>query len=82
MVYRGLKVDPFETTGVVMYFLGRTHEVREENLFLSYVSKRDLVFDIGANLGIYSIIAAKKGAKVISFEPSKSVSKILKRNIT
>jgi len=42
--------------------------------FLSHIHTGDVVFDVGANIGIYTILLAKKvGAtgKVIAFEPEK-----------
>ena len=48
-------------------------------------SAREIIFwDIGANLGLYSIYAAAKydKIKVISFEPSTSNLRILSRNIS
>lgn len=59
-----------------------------EDDFVSHIIKflpKDGVFiDIGANLGIHSIIAARhmgKDCKVIAVEPIKSNQKLLKRNI-
>jgi FkbM family methyltransferase len=51
-------------------YVTKTYE--EETLkYLQKIIKKDDVFlDIGANVGIYSIIAAQLGAKTISFEPS------------
>ena len=48
-------------------------------------SAREIIFwDIGANLGLYSIYAAVKHSKikVISFEPSASNLRVLSRNIS
>ena len=46
-------------------------------------SKDNCLFDIGANLGIYSIYYAKKfDAKVFSFEPSFKNLELLARNIS
>ena len=50
----------------------------------NFEKDKDIIFwDIGANLGIYSIYAASiyKKIKVISFEPSTSNLRILSRNI-
>ena len=45
-------------------------------------SKYNCLFDIGANLGLYSIYYAKKfDAKVFSFEPSFKNLELLARNI-
>ena len=41
-----------------------------------------VVMDIGANVGVFSLLAARMGAeKVIAFEPVNSTYEILKRNI-
>ena len=46
------------------------------------IKKGDVVVDIGANIGSYSIYAAKKGAiKVYAFEPNKEAFKTLKKNV-
>ena len=44
-------------------------------------SKDDIFFDVGANVGIYSIYAGRRGARVFSFEPESSNFSILNRNI-
>ncbi len=41
----------------------------------------DIFWDIGANMGLYSIYAAKKGLKVFSFEPSGYNFFMLTKNI-
>jgi FkbM family methyltransferase len=41
-----------------------------------------IVIDVGAYLGYYSIIAAKKGFKVLAFEPNPEVIPFLKSNIS
>jgi|GEM_PF-6802548 len=45
------------------------------------IKKNDIVFDIGANIGIFSIYAASLGAQVYSFEPNPEIFKILDQNI-
>ena len=50
--------------------------------WLSTLSKDKILLDIGANVGMYSIIAAKVyGAKVYSFEPEPINYSILTKNI-
>jgi hypothetical protein len=44
-------------------------------------NKDDIFFDIGANIGLYSCYAAKKGIKTFSFEPSVFNLEILAKNI-
>ncbi|MBF0523111.1 MAG: FkbM family methyltransferase [Candidatus Omnitrophica bacterium] len=41
----------------------------------------DVLFDIGANVGLYSIYAAKKGIDVVSFEPESQNFALLNKNI-
>lgn len=52
--------------------------------FKSYNSKKIVFWDIGANIGLYSIYAAVKfkGIEIISFEPSTSNTRTLSRNIS
>ena len=47
-------------------------------------SKKIIFWDIGANIGIYSVYAATKfnNIEVVSFEPSTSNLRILSRNIS
>jgi FkbM family methyltransferase len=49
---------------------------------INKLNKGDLFIDIGANQGLFSIIASNKGAKVISFEPNFEIFKIFVRNIS
>lgn len=41
----------------------------------------DVLFDIGANIGLYSIYAAKKGIDVIAFEPESQNFALLNKNV-
>lgn len=45
------------------------------------IKKKDIVFDIGAHIGSFSIYAAHKGAKVYAFEPDEKNFEILLKNI-
>lgn len=44
-------------------------------------SSGETLFDVGANIGLYSLLAAKRGAKVIAFEPESQNYSILNKNI-
>ncbi len=44
-------------------------------------SNSDIVVDIGAYSGIFSLVAGKVGAKVISFEPNPNIVGSLKKNL-
>ena len=41
----------------------------------------ELLFDIGANIGQYSVVAAKQGLRVVAFEPESQNFAVLIRNI-
>lgn len=43
--------------------------------------KDDVFFDVGANIGIYTILAAQKGATVFAFEPESKNYALLNRNV-
>jgi FkbM family methyltransferase len=46
------------------------------------IKNNDIVIDAGANIGIFSLLAAKKGAVVYAFEPQQLFFNYLKKNIT
>jgi len=45
------------------------------------IKKDDVVFDCGANLGIFTILAAYRGAKVYAFEPIKAACSALEHTL-
>lgn len=49
--------------------------------WLERVSETDVLWDIGANVGMYTLYAARKGARVCAFEPEVSNCWILNRNL-
>ncbi len=59
-------------------------EVIETSLFLDNVGRGDTVIDVGANIGYYTLLAARKvgpEGKVIAFEPDPESFSFLKRNV-
>tara|TARA_Y100001970_G_C14253719_1_gene873606 strand:+ start:2781 stop:3638 length:858 start_codon:yes stop_codon:yes gene_type:complete len=58
------------------------YEYEEMSFLFDYLDRNDLVVDIGANIGAYTILAASKGSKVIAVEPIPSSFEILKKNIS
>ena len=60
------------------------YEPYESQLILREVKEGDVVIDIGANIGYYSILLADKvgvNGKVYAFEPNKICFEILKKNV-
>ncbi len=57
------------------------YDYEEMNFLKNNLSKGDLFIDIGSNVGVYSILAASTGARVIAIEPVPESFEILKKNI-
>jgi FkbM family methyltransferase len=49
--------------------------------WINSFSPLDTLFDIGANIGLYSLLAAKKGLRVVAFEPESQNFAVLNANI-
>lgn len=60
--------------------LGKYEEFETE-LFLERLDPEMVVVDVGANIGYYTLLAAKRVKKVIAIEPDKGCFEILKKNI-
>lgn len=73
----GMRVHKHGDTAVII------KEIWEEQSYqnLRDVGANDLVFDIGANQGIFALYAASKGAKVYAVEPDPANFAILQNNI-
>lgn len=50
-------------------------------LFIEVLQPGDVVYDVGAHLGYYSVLAAFLGANVHAFEPSRATLPFLERNV-
>lgn len=48
-------------------YLEKNHIMYENNLY--NISEKDIIFDCGANMGLFAAYAASKGAQVYAFEP-------------
>ncbi len=58
-------------SGVFGYWLG-SYEIEKKKSFASLIKKSDVVYDLGAHVGFYSLLAAKftgDAGRVFSFEP-------------
>lgn len=57
-------------------------EFEEMSFMMHFLNKSDLMVDVGANVGMFSLLAAGvSGAEVIAFEPVPTTFKILEDNV-
>ncbi len=75
-----MKVYTGESIGRRMYYF---HDFENEQTmsFLSLVDDTTILFDIGANMGYYSLLVSSKGGTAYAFEPSPNIIPWLKSNI-
>ena len=61
-----------------------TYEYDKQKKFCKYINKKNIVFDLGANVGFYSLLASVlvgSEGKVYAFEPLKENIDYLKQHI-
>lgn len=46
-----------------------------------YLKHGDICVDVGANLGLYTLLFARKAARVYAFEPNSAIRKVCKRAV-
>ena len=76
--------DPSMRYTFRVYALNLIHEKATTELFRTVVKKGDVILDMGANIGYFTLLAAKlvgKKGKVYSFEPEPRNYHYLKKNI-
>ena len=56
--------------------------VHEAELFFTadVVREHDTFLDVGANVGVYAVTAARRGARVVAFEPTESARQTIVQN--
>jgi FkbM family methyltransferase len=79
--YRGIRfsLDTSEHLGRSIFYFHQ-YEPAQVAAFLELASGKT-VFDIGANVGVFTTLAALNGARVFAFEPSRMVRAILEKNV-
>lgn len=75
-----LTVEPGMTSATGNIFWGLS-EPEEMGFCLHLLRPADLFLDVGANVGIFTVLARTAGASVISVEPSPAAFLALKRNV-
>ena len=77
-------IEIFEEPSKSPLIKDRIYE-QETTLFIrNYLKNEDVVYDVGANIGYFTLEFARlvgKRGKVISFEPHPEIYKVLKRNV-
>ena len=75
-----LKINTGEEIGKRIYYYGK-YEPEQEEALVQYLKPGAVFFDLGANIGVFSILGARGRAKVYAFEPSRKVGRRLGENI-
>jgi len=76
-----MDVDPRETIGVNIWHRPSVYEKREREIFCAAIAPGSVVLDVGANVGIYTLLAAKRRARVFSIEADPRNAAFLRRHI-
>ncbi len=77
-----LDVDPRDIIGINVWHRPGLFEKEERKLFCSAIRPGSVVLDVGANIGIYTLLAAKRGARVFAIEADPTNATILRHHIT
>lgn len=64
-----------------LYFLTPSREGVIEDIIIDNAHERKIFVDVGANIGYYTILSAKIGSRVFSFEPIPETFRILRTNV-
>jgi FkbM family methyltransferase len=74
-------VDIRECIGFQLWHIPNRYEKKERKLFCSSIQPGSTVLDVGANIGIYTLLAAKRGAKVIALEADPANAAMLRHHV-
>ena len=81
----GIKFRFFSTSfSQTLWTFAPNFSDEESVFFQKYIQHNDVIFDVGANIGSLTLIAAKmvgKNGNVLAFEPSKKIFEALNYNI-
>src|SRR5258708_17185301 len=57
-----------EAMGVILWNIPRRFEPKEREVFCDAIEPGCTILDVGANIGIYTLLAAKRGSRVFAIE--------------
>jgi FkbM family methyltransferase len=63
------------------HYVDNDYEDFSLDLMLRFAGRDSTVVDVGAHYGIYSLLAARAGARVVAFEPLPENFEVLRKNI-
>ena len=73
-----LRCYPDSPSASAMIYCHDSPDFHEMNFIRRYLRAGDTFLDIGANIGVYSLLAASRvgpSGRVVAFEPAKQASK-------
>jgi len=76
-----MDVDVRETIGINIWHRPKFFEKHERKLFCDAITPGSVVLDVGANVGIYTLLAAKRGAKVFAIEADPRNVEVLRHHV-
>ena len=76
-----LDISICETIGINVWHAPRLFEKKERELFCSAIDTGMVVLDVGANIGIYTLLAAKRGARVFAIEADPENARALQHHV-
>lgn len=76
-----MDVDVREIVGINVWHRPGFFEKNERRLFCAAINQGSVVLDVGANMGIYTLLAAKRGATVIAVEPDPRNLEMLRHHV-
>ncbi len=76
-----VEVDVRETIGINLWHRPRFFEKNERKLFCEAITPGCVVLDVGANIGIYTLLAAKRGARVFAIEADPLNVQMLRHHV-
>lgn len=76
-----LDVDPREYIGISLWHKPEIFEKGERDIFCGNIRPGTVALDVGANIGIYSLLGAKRGAQVFAIEADPRNAAQLRRHV-
>jgi FkbM family methyltransferase len=74
-------LDVRETSGINIWHRPVFYNKNQRKLFCDAIRPGCVVLDVGANVGVYTLLAAKRGARVFAIEADPRNLEMLRRNI-